>query len=113
MSFRENFIQSYVKNVDIDTSLEKFARIYHLSCEGADIFHLHFDDFECPHGETALSASRLLHDNDNSTLVNNKEVKYYILTAQVLAKIGFYNLLLKLGEYSHAQGCAPLASIAF
>ena len=35
-------------------------------------------------------------------------MKYYTLTAQVLAKIVFFNLLPKLGEYSHAQGSAPL-----
>jgi len=35
-------------------------------------------------------------------------VKYYTLTIQVLAKIMFYNLLPKLGEYNHAQGSAPL-----
>ena len=36
-------------------------------------------------------------------------MKYYTLTAQVLAKIVFYNLLPKSGEYSHARGFAPLA----
>ena len=35
-------------------------------------------------------------------------MKYYTLTAQVLAKIVFYNLLPKSVEYSHAQGSAPL-----
>jgi len=35
-------------------------------------------------------------------------VKYYTLTAQVLAKIVFYNLLPKSGEYNHARGSAPL-----
>jgi len=36
-------------------------------------------------------------------------VKYYTLTAQVLVKIVFYNLLLKSGEYSHARwGSASL-----
>ena len=34
-------------------------------------------------------------------------MKYYTLTAQVLAKIVFYNLLPKLGEYS-ARGSTPL-----
>jgi len=41
-------------------------------------------------------------------LVRNEEVKYYTLTAQILAKIVFYNLLPKLGEYSHARGSALL-----
>jgi len=35
-------------------------------------------------------------------------VKYYSLPAQVLAKMVFYNLLPKSGEYSHAQGSSPL-----
>jgi len=35
-------------------------------------------------------------------------VKYDTLTTQVLAKIVFYNLLQKSGEYSHARGSAPL-----
>ena len=35
-------------------------------------------------------------------------MKYYTLTAQVLTKIVFYNLLSKSGEYSHAQDSAPL-----
>ena len=52
--------------------------------------------------------SLLLHDDDNLALVRNKEVKYYRLTAQVLTKIVFYNLLSKSGEYSHALGFAPL-----
>jgi len=45
--------------------------------------------------------------------VNNEEVKYYTLTARVLAKIVFYNLLLKLGKYSHIQGCSPLLIYCF
>jgi len=35
-------------------------------------------------------------------------VKYYTLTAQVLAKIVFYNIPPKSGEYSHARSSAPL-----
>ena len=35
-------------------------------------------------------------------------MKYYALTAQVLTKIVFYNLLPKSGEYSHTWGSAPL-----
>ena len=31
-----------------------------------------------------------------------------MLTTEVLAKMVFYNLLPKLGEYNHAQGSAPL-----
>ena len=65
-------------------------------------------DIEYPDGESALTASLLLHDDDNLGLVRNDEVKYYTLTAQILAKIVFYNLLPKSGEYSHARGSAPL-----
>jgi len=50
----------------------------------------------------------LLHGDDNPGLVRNEEVKYYTLTAQVLAKIIFYNLLPKSGEFSHARGSVPL-----
>ena len=35
-------------------------------------------------------------------------MKYYTLTAQVLAKTIFYNFLPKSGEYSHARGSTPL-----
>ena len=35
-------------------------------------------------------------------------MKYYTLTAQVLAKFVFYNLLPKLGEHSHARGSVSL-----
>ena len=41
-------------------------------------------------------------------LIKNEEVKYYNLTAQVLAKIIFYIIPSKSGEYSHATGCNPL-----
>ena len=57
---------------------------------------------------SAHTASTLLHGDDNPGLVRNEEVKYYTLTAQVLAKIIFYNLLPKSGEYSHARGSVPL-----
>jgi len=35
-------------------------------------------------------------------------VKYFTLTAQVLAKFVFYNILPKSNEYSHARGPVPL-----
>ena len=65
-------------------------------------------EFEYPEGESALTASYLLHEDENLTLARNEEVKYYTLTVQVLAKIVFYNLLSKSGEYSHARGSIPL-----
>ena len=51
--------------------------------------------------------------DDNPVLVRNEEVKYYTLTAQVLTKIVFYNLLPKSREYSHARGSAPLLIYCF
>ena len=105
LSFRENIIHSHVKNIDIDISLEGFTTILHLSCEGVDVFHF---DFNVKNIETTLIASWLLHDDDNPGLVKNEKVKYYTLITQVLAKIVFFNLIPKLGKYSHARSYAPL-----
>jgi len=105
--FVDNHIKSRVNNVDINISHEHFARNFKLSCDGVEIFHSYLHDFEYPNGESTLTASRLLHDNDNPGLVRNKEVKRYTLPAQVLTKIIFHDLLPKSGEYSHAHGCAP------
>ena len=85
----------------------------HLSYEGVDIYNVDLYDFEYPDSESTLTASLLLHDDDNLALARNEEVKYYTLTAQVLTKIVFYNLLPKSGEYSHARGFAPSWSIIF
>jgi len=93
---------------DIDISLQEFAHHLHLSCEGEDIYNLDLHNFIYPDGESAQTASTLLHGDDNPGLVRNEEVKYYTLTARVLAKIIFYNLLPKSGEYSHARGSVPL-----
>ena len=83
-SFHNNIIRYHVKNVDINISLEGFAQVLHLSCEGVDIFNIDFNDFEYLDGETALIASRLLHDDDNPALMRNEEVKYFILSDQVV-----------------------------
>ena len=93
---------------DINISLDKFSHLLHLSCEGKDVYNVDLHEFAYPDGEFAHTASILLHDNDNPALVRNEEVKYYTLTAQIFAKIVFYNLLPKSGEYSHARGSAPL-----
>ena len=93
---------------DINIFMDKFACLLYLSCEGVDIHNIDLHDFEYPEGETALTASILLHGDENPALVRNEEVKYYTLTTEVLAKIVFYNLLPKSGEYSHARGSAPL-----
>ena len=81
---------------DINISLEKFASLLHLSCERVDIYNVDLHDFVYPEGESAHTASILFHDDDNPALVGIEEVKYYTLTAQVLAKIVFYNLPLFL-----------------
>jgi len=107
LSFHDNRIKSRVKNVDINISLERFARIFKLSYEDVKVYRLDLHSFEYPDCENALTASRLLHDY-NPGLVRNEEVKHYTLPAQVIAKIMFHNLLLKSGEYSHAHGCSPL-----
>ena len=108
LSFESNQIRSRVMGNDIDISLQEFAHHLHLSCEGEDIFNLDLHNFVYPDGESALTASTLLHSDDNPGLVRNEEVRRNTLIAQVLAKIVFYNLLLKSREYSHARGSAPL-----
>jgi len=80
---------------------------------GEDIYNVDLHEFAYPDGDSAHTASILLYDDDNPALVKNKEVKYYTRTAQVLAKIIFYNLLPKLGEYSHAMGSTPLLIYCF
>ena len=79
-----------------------------MSYEGVDIYNVDLHDFKYLDGESALTTSLLLHDDDNPALVRNEKAKYYALTAQILAKIVFYNLLLKSGEYSHTRGSTPL-----
>jgi len=86
--------------------MDKFTRLLHLSCEGVDIHNINLHDFKYPNGEIALTVSLLLHDDENPALVRN-EVKYYTITAQILAKIVFYNLMPKSREYSHAWRSAP------
>ena len=112
LSFESNQIRSRVLGRDIDISLQEFAHHLHLSCEGEDIYNLDLHDFVYPDGESALTASTLLHGDDNPGLVRNEEVKHYTLIAQVLAKIVFYNILPKSGEYSHARVQLHLSSIA-
>ena len=74
--------------------------------EGVDIFNVDLHNFEYLDGEIGLTASGFLHDNENPTLVKNKEVKYYSLSPQVFTKIVFYNFLPKSGEYNPALGSA-------
>ena len=57
LSFHANHIRSRVKSIDIDISLENFARLLHLSCKGVDIHNVNLHDFEYLDGETDLTAS--------------------------------------------------------
>ena len=98
LSFQDNHVRSRVLDKNINISLDKFAHLLRLSCEGVDIYNVDLHDFDYPDGESALTVSLLLHDDGNPALVRNGEVKYCTLTAQVLAKIVFYNLLRKSGE---------------
>ena len=69
LSFQNNHIRSRVLGKDIKIFLEKFTHLLHLSCEGVDIYNVDLHDFEYPDGESALTASLLLHDDDNPALV--------------------------------------------
>jgi len=80
----------------------------HLSCGGVDVYTFDLHDYEYPDGESALTASTLIHGDDNPGLVRNEEVNKFTLTSQVLAKFIFYNILSKSGEYSNARGPVPL-----
>jgi len=46
LSFHDNRIKSRVKNVDINISLERFARIFKLSCESIEVYHLDLHNFD-------------------------------------------------------------------
>jgi len=95
LSFVNNHVKSRIKDVDINIFLERFVRIFRLSCDAVEIFFSDLHDFEYLNGESALTPSHLLHDDDNLAFVRNKEVKRYMLRAQILAKIVLYNLLSK------------------
>jgi len=79
LTFESNQVRSRVLGRDIDISLQEFAHHLHLSCEGEDIYNLDLHDFIYPDGESALTASTLLHGDDNPGLVRNEEVKHYTL----------------------------------
>ena len=44
---------------DINISLEKFANLLHLSCEGVDVYNVDLHEFTYPDGESARTASIL------------------------------------------------------
>ena len=107
-AFEGNGVRSRVLGRDIDIPLDRFADLLHLSSGGVDVYTFDLHDFEYPDGESALTASTLIHGDDNPGLVRNEEVNKFTFTAQVLAKFVFYNILPKSGEYSHARGPVPL-----
>ena len=107
-AFEGNRVKSRVLGRDIDIPLAQFADLLHLSCGGVDVYTFDLHDFEYPNGESALTASTLIHGDDNPGLVRNEEVNKFTLTFQVLAKFIFYNILPKSGEYSNARGPVPL-----
>ena len=107
-SFDGNRIFSRVLGRDINLDIGQFADILHLSPGGADVYTHDLHDFDYPEGESALTASTLIHGDDNPGLVRNEVVSRFSLTSQVLAKIIFYNIIPKSGEYSHARGSVPL-----
>ena len=50
LSFQNNHIRSRVLGRDINISLDKFAHLLHLSCEGVDIYNIDLHDFDYPDG---------------------------------------------------------------
>ena len=107
-SFDGNRISTRVLGRDINISISQFADILHLPTGGADVYTFDLLDFEFPEGESSLTASTLIHGDDNPSLVRNEVVSRYTLTSQILAKIIFFNIVPKSGEYSHARGPVPL-----
>ena len=99
--------------IDVKISLEKFACLLHLSSEGVDVHNVDLHDFAYPDGETALTASQLLHGDENPALVRKEEVKYYTLTAQVLAKIVFITSYENKESIAMPRGPLLFCSIAF
>jgi len=107
-AFDGNYVKSRVLGRDIDIPIDQFAELLHLSSGGVDVYTFDLHDFVYPDGESALIASTLIHEDDNPSLVRNEVVNKFTLTAQVLAKFIFYNILPKSGEYNHARGPVPL-----
>ena len=95
LTFENDVLYSKVGDYNIKVPLDVFARILHLSCEGAGVYGFDLKDFDYPENKAPYTASHLLHNDDNPNLEKNEEVKYCTITTQVLTKIVFYNLLPK------------------
>ena len=85
MSFADNVVHSTVGNTNINFHIDVFARILKLPCAGVDIFEHNIQTFDqYPGNESYLSASTLLHDNNNHTFIQNEEVKHFTLVSQIM-----------------------------
>ena len=69
LTFQDSHIRSRVLDKDTNISLDRFAHLLHLSCKGVDIYNIDIHNFEYPDSESALTASLLLHDDNNMALV--------------------------------------------
>ena len=48
LTFQNNHVRSRVLGKDINISLDRFAHLLHLSCEGVDIYNVDLHEFEYP-----------------------------------------------------------------
>jgi len=76
LTFQNNHVRSRVLGKNINISLDRFAHLLHLFYEGVDIYNVDLHEFDYPDDESVLTASLLLHDDDNPDLVRNEEVKF-------------------------------------
>jgi len=61
------FENNVIYNCNMKVPLYVFARILHLSCEGANnIYDFDIEDFDYPENESPYTASHLLHNDDNT-----------------------------------------------
>jgi len=65
LNISKQSLRSRVLGKDINISLDHFAHLLHLSCEGVDIYNVDLHEFDYPDGESTLTASLLLHDDEN------------------------------------------------
>ena len=86
LSVVNSITHSRVGKTDLNLHLDVFAKILKLGNVRVDIFEhnlLSFDQYA--ENESYVSASALLHGNDNPTLIENEEVKHFTLISQILA----------------------------
>jgi len=66
LSCSGNIIHSRVKDVNINLSLEIFAWIFHLTCEGVGIFYFDLNYFEYPDGECHAPLLKIRQSEDET-----------------------------------------------